>query len=195
MEQKKSSKGSLIIVLLILLVIAIIAIAGYFYVEKTNSDKEIEKLKSNAASMKNTIDELQEKINDKQNNTMPEEDEDEDMYTDDEDDYEYEEITDLFLVTDAVKNDDGTCMLKGEIVTEDTTKEQETEFPKYKGTGRSARITVDADTECIYSEDSYEEETDTVQNVFIKKLYFDRCFNFKFKNGKCTSVYEVVIGH
>ena len=46
-----------------------------------------------------------------------------------------------------------------------------------------------------YSIDSYDEESSTVEKVFSEKLAFGNCFNFKFENGKCVSVYEVVIGH
>lgn len=77
----------------------------------------------------------------------------------------------------------------------DTSKEQIAEYPFYKETGEYKQITVSSNTKCVYSLDSYENKTDTVENVFSKKLYFGGCFNFSFENGKCTSVYEVVTGH
>ena len=105
------------------------------------------------------------------------------------------ENNDVLSVTDAIKNNNGTYTLKGNIITVDTSREQIAEYPFYKETGEYKQITVSSDTKCIYSLDSYESKTDTVENVFSKKLYFGGCFNFTFENGKCTSVVEVVTGH
>lgn len=66
---------------------------------------------------------------------------------------------------------------------------------KYRLIDEKRTITVSENTKCTYSPDSNDEKTDTVGNVFSKKLYFGGCFNFTFKDGKCTSVNEVVIGH
>lgn len=113
----------------------------------------------------------------------------------------YSEITkklqnnNILSVTDAIDNNDGTYTLKGKIITVDTSKKQTTEYPFYKETGEYKKITVSSNTKCIYSLDSNIEKTDTVKNVFSKKLYYGGCFNFSFKGGKCTSVYEVVTGH
>lgn len=113
----------------------------------------------------------------------------------------YSEITrelqnnDILSVTDAINNNDGTYTLKGKIITVDSSKKQVAEYPFYKETGEYKEITVSSNTKCVYSVDSNMERTDTVKNVFSKKLYYGGCFNFSFKGGKCTSVYEVVTGH
>ena len=103
--------------------------------------------------------------------------------------------SDVLFVTDAIDNKNGTYTLRGKIKTEDTSKQQVTEYPYYKETDEYKQITVDSNTQCIYSKDSYEDEIDTVDNVFSSKLYFGGCFNFTFENGKCVSVYEIVTGH
>jgi len=58
MEGKKSGK-----IILILVIIAVIAMACYIYINKTNSDKEIEELKTNVNNMQSTMNNLQEEIN------------------------------------------------------------------------------------------------------------------------------------
>ena len=62
MEEKNGIRVSLSTVLFIFALIVIIAMAYYIYVEKTNTDKEISTLETNAISMQKTIDELQQKI-------------------------------------------------------------------------------------------------------------------------------------
>lgn len=62
MEEKKSIKISLSTVFLILAVLIIIFMAYYIYVEKTNANKEIATLETNAVEMQKTINNLQEKI-------------------------------------------------------------------------------------------------------------------------------------
>lgn len=62
MEEKKSSKTSLSTIFLILALMVIAVMAYYIYTEKTNANKEIEKLEANAVEMKNTIKDLQDKI-------------------------------------------------------------------------------------------------------------------------------------
>ena len=57
------------------------------------------------------------------------------------------------------------------------------------------KITLDKDTKCVYSKESYIDTNSTVSKVFSKKLYWGGYFKFTFKNGKCTSVNEVVTGH
>jgi len=120
-------------------------------------------------------------------------------------DSKYSQITEtleneeIFLLTDTIKNDNGTYTLKGKIITEDTSREPIAEYPYYKETGEYRQITLSADTKCEYSLDSYEYGTGTVGNVFSKELYFaggqGACFNFIFEDGKCTSVVEIVTGH
>ena len=113
----------------------------------------------------------------------------------------YKEITktlegdDVLEVTNSISNDDGTYTLKGKIYVVDTSKEQLAEYPFRKYNGEYMEITVPKDTKCVYSIDSYEEKTSTVEKVFSRQLAFGNCFNFEFKNGKCVSVYEVVVGH
>lgn len=62
MEEKKSIKISLSTLFLILALIVIIVMAYYIYVEKTNTNNEIYTLEANETVMKNTIDSLQQKI-------------------------------------------------------------------------------------------------------------------------------------
>lgn len=62
MEEKKSVKISLSTLFLILALIVIAFMALYIYTEKTNANKEIETLEANAVEMKNTIKDLQDKI-------------------------------------------------------------------------------------------------------------------------------------
>ena len=74
--------------------------------------------------------------------------------------------------------------------------ESNTEYSTvWKETNNYKKITLDGNTKCTYSKDSNIDKTDTVKNVFTKKLYWNGYFKFTFKNGKCTSVNEVVIGH
>jgi len=121
-------------------------------------------------------------------------------------DSKYTEITkkleseEIFLLTDTIKNNDGTYTLKGKIITEDTSKEPIAEYPFYKETGEYKQITLSSNTKCQYvfeSEENY--KTDTVENVFSKKLYAGwgqgPCFDFTFENGKCISVNEIITGH
>lgn len=61
MEEKNGIRASLSTALFIFALIVIIAMAYYIYVEKTNTDKEISTLETNAISMQKTIDELQQK--------------------------------------------------------------------------------------------------------------------------------------
>ena len=103
--------------------------------------------------------------------------------------------TDVLEVTDSTKNNDGTYTLKGKISVVDETKELVAEYPERKFNGEYMKITVDGNTKCTYSKDSNDEETSTVDKVFSENLAFGICFNFKFENGKCISVYEVVVGH
>lgn len=113
----------------------------------------------------------------------------------------YKEITkklegdDVLEVTNSINNDDGTYTLKGKISVVDTAKKQIAEYPFRKYNGEYMQITIPKDTKCVYSIDSYEEKTSTVEEVFSRKLAFGNCFNFEFENGKCVSVYEVVVGH
>ena len=67
MEEKKSIKISLSTLFLILALIVIIAMAYYIYVGKTNTSNEISTLEANAVAMKNTIDDLQQKIDNASN--------------------------------------------------------------------------------------------------------------------------------
>ena len=121
-------------------------------------------------------------------------------------DSKYTEITkklgneEIFLLTDTIKNSDGTYTLKGKIITEDTSREPIAEYPFYKETGEYKQITLSYNTKCQYvfeREDDY--KTDTVENVFSKKLYAGwgqgPCFDFTFENGKCISVNEIITGH
>ena len=62
MGEKKSIKISLSTVFLILAVLVIILMAYYIYVEKTNANKEIATLETNAVEMQKTINNLQDKI-------------------------------------------------------------------------------------------------------------------------------------
>lgn len=62
MEEKKTIKISLSTVLLFLAILVIIVMGYYIYTEKTNYNKEIADLEANTAEMKNTIDNLQGKI-------------------------------------------------------------------------------------------------------------------------------------
>lgn len=62
MEEKKQLKMSLSTFLLIIAIIVIIVMACYIYIDKTNSNKEIANLETNATNMQNTIDNLQDKI-------------------------------------------------------------------------------------------------------------------------------------
>lgn len=103
--------------------------------------------------------------------------------------------SDVLDVTDVIKNSKGTYTLKGKISVVDTSKREEAEYPPRKYSGEYMQITVSGDTKCVYSVDSYDEKTSTVEEVFSKKLAFGNCFNFKFKDDKCISVYEVVVGH
>ena len=110
------------------------------------------------------------------------------------------ENEEIFLLTDTIKNNDGTYTLKGKIITEDTSKEPIAEYPFYKEKGEYKQITLSSNTKCQYvfeREDYY--KTDTVENVFSKKLYAGwgqgPCFDFTFENGKCISVNEIITGH
>ncbi len=213
MEGKKILKISMIFVIIAIIVV----VAIVFYIDKTNSNKEIADLKENISSLQNEIAELnKEKSNNNIDNTVNTENTtssenviNENNVNDNtttteppsSDNTTYSEITetlqgsDVLLVTDAIDNQNGTYTLKGKVQTVDTSSQQETEYPTYKETGEYKQITVPSDTECVYSVDSYEESKDIVSNVFSKKLYFGGCFNFKFENGKCVSVYEIVTGH
>lgn len=212
MEEKKVIKISLSTFFLILAIIVIIM--GVFiyklYNEKSIDTKKTTELQAKVDNLNGTLSELQEK-NNNISNTLNSNTINTDNATNtinstnnnlstNSSSSKYSEITktltnnDLLSVTDAVNNN-GTYTLKGKIITVDTSKEQVTEYPFYKDTGEYKQITVSSNTKCIYSVDSYEETTDTVENVFSKELYFGGCFNFSFKNGKCISVYEVVTGH
>lgn len=212
MEEKKVIKISLSTFFLILAIIVIIM--GVFiyklYNEKSIDTKKTTELQAKVDNLNGTLSELQEK-NDNISNTLNSNTINTDNATNtinstnnnlstNSSSSKYSEITktltnnDLLSVTDAVNNN-GTYTLKGKIITVDTSKEQVTEYPFYKDTGEYKQITVLSNTKCIYSVDSYEETTDTVENVFSKELYFGGCFNFSFENGKCISVYEVVTGH
>lgn len=213
MEEKKVIKISLSTFFLILAIIVII-IMGIFiyklYNEKSIDNKKTTELQAKVNNLNKTISELQEKNNTisntiYSNNTSIENSTSSNTTSNNlstnSSNSKYSEITktltnnDLLSVTDAVNNNDGTYTLKGKIITVDTSKEQVTEYPFYKETGEYKQITVSSNTKCTYSVDSYEETTDTVENVFSKELYFGGCFNFSFENGKCISVYEVVTGH
>ena len=63
MEEKKSLGIHLSTFFLFISIIVIIVMAFYIYIEKTNSNKEIENLEANATNMQNTINDLQDKIN------------------------------------------------------------------------------------------------------------------------------------
>lgn len=199
MEDKKI-KMSVSTFFLLVAIFIIMVMAGYIYAEKVNSSKEIANLEANADNMQNTIDELQGKIDIISNTIKTETSVENNTATTAKDD-KYSEITetlvnnDVLTVTNFIKNNDGTYTLQGKIRTIDTSREQVTEYPPYKETGEYMQITVPSNTKCVYSVNSYDEKTDTVENVFSKKLYFGESFNFSFENGKCTSVYEVVTGH
>ena len=197
MEEKKKLK---IIIFIALVIIVIITIA--YFTNKRNYNKEISDLKEN-------INRLQGEISSASQNTLTVKDIDntENKNTINNSisqnvlDTKYSEIieplqnSDVLFVTDAIDNKNGTYTLRGKIKTEDTSKQQVTEYPYYKETDEYKQITVDSNTQCIYSKDSYEDEIDTVDNVFSSKLYFGGCFNFTFENWKCVSVYEIVTGH
>lgn len=225
MEEKKSVKVSLSTVFLILAIIVII-IMGYFIynlsTKNKTSEEEVNALNSKVSNLENSIRNYQEKIdsisntlnsnttatnntsNNSNTNTSTN-----NSSTTNSSNSKYSEITkklendDLLQVSDAIKNNDGTYTLRGQIITVDTSKEQIAEFPFYKETGEYKQITIPSNTKCIYN--SYDEDTgeetatDTVANVFSKKLYsgagMGACFNFTFENGKCVSVYEVATGH
>lgn len=257
MEEKKSIKVSLSTVFLILAIIAIIVMACYIYLDKTNSNKEIAELEANAVNMQNTINDLQGKINSISNTINS------DKVSDDKNNNsssnQYLDITkelnenELFKVTKAIDNNDGTFTLMGKLYrpyiiseselneilnngtlehnntkliikngekqgTYDLCPEQykdavwytleliensknykmvsNTEYPEvWKETEDYRQLKTSNSTKCTYSVDSYEELTDTVENVFGKNLYFGGYFNFSFKNNKCVSINEVVIGH
>ncbi len=72
--RKKEIKVSLSTVFLIFTLIVIIVMIYYIYVEKTNADKEIFALETNATEMQNTIKELQEKIDRNSNISISKED-------------------------------------------------------------------------------------------------------------------------
>ena len=154
-------------------------------------DRQIAELENNASQMQETINNLQGKIeNTSSENSL------ESKYSEITKKLENEEI---FLLTDTIKNNDGTYTLKGKIITEDTSREPIAEYPFYKETGVYKQITLSANTKCEYVLYGYEEyKTDTVENVFSKKLYLGwgqgPCFNFTFVNGKCVSVNEVPTG-
>lgn len=63
MEEKKTVKISLSTLFLIVALIVIVAMAYYIYTEKTNTNKEISTLEINAITMRNTINDLQQKVN------------------------------------------------------------------------------------------------------------------------------------
>lgn len=67
MGEKKSIKNTLQTVGLILALIVIIVMAYYIYTEKTNTDKQISTFETNAITMQNTINDLQQKVNDNSN--------------------------------------------------------------------------------------------------------------------------------
>lgn len=67
MEEKKSIRNTLLTVLLILALIMIIVMAYYIYTEKTNRDKVISTLETNAITMQNTINDLQQKLDNNSN--------------------------------------------------------------------------------------------------------------------------------
>lgn len=225
MEEKKVTKISLSTVFLILAIIVIV-IMGYFIynlsVKNKSSEEEVNNLNSKISNLESSVKNYQEKIdsisntlssnNTETNNTSNNSNTNTsttDSSTAKTSNTKYSEITkklendDLLQVSDVVKNNDGTYTLKGQIITIDKSKEQITEFPFYKETGEYKQITVASNTKCIYN--SYDENTgeetatDTVANVFSKKLYSNAgmgaCFNFTFENGKCISVYEVATGH
>lgn len=200
MEEKKSIKVSLSTVFLILAIIAIIIMGYYIYnisAQNKIANEELNSLNTEISVLKDSVENYQQKI-DSISNTLNSEN---NTTNNSSEDSKYSEITktlennDVLSITDAINNNDGTYTLKGKIITVDTSKEQITEYPFYKETGEYKQITVSSNTKCVYSLDSYEDKTDTVENVFSKKLYFGGCFNFSFENGKCTSVYEVVTGH
>ena len=210
MGEKKSLKISLSTFLLMVSIVIIIIMGYYIYKtssqnaslkEENNSLKaEIANLESSASSYKEKIDSIAKIIN--SNNTKTDKNEQSNSKKTENNNSEITkklENDNLLLVNDSTKNNDGTYTLKGKIITIDNSKEQTTEYPNYKETGENKQITVDGKTKCRYLTDSNEEKTDTVENVFTKKLYSGAgqgpCFNFKFENGKCTEVYEVVTGH
>lgn len=202
MEEKKSIKVSLSTVFLILAIIAIIIMGYYIYnisAQNKIANEELNSLNAEISVLKDSVENYQQKI-DSISNTLNSENKNNTTNNSSENS-KYSEITktlennDVLSITDAINNNDGTYTLKGKIITVDTSKEQIAEYPFYKETGEYKQITVSSNTKCVYSLDSYEDKTDTVENVFSKKLYFGGCFNFSFENGKCTSVYEVVTGH
>lgn len=73
MEDKKSVKISLSTFFLFIAIIVIIVMAVYIYIDKTNSNKKMANLETNAVNMQTTIDKLQNEIdsmsNTKSNNT------------------------------------------------------------------------------------------------------------------------------
>ena len=188
MEKKNSN---LSIVFLVIAISIIIMMGALLYMQKTEADRQIAELENNASQMQETINNLQGKIeNTSSENSL------ESKYSEITKKLENEEI---FLLTDTIKNNDGTYTLKGKIITEDTSREPIAEYPFYKETGEYRQITLSANTKCEYALYGYEEyKTDTVENVFSKKLYLGwgqgPCFNFTFVNGKCVSVNEVPTG-
>ena len=90
--------------------------------------------------------------------------------------------------------------IKGKITEIDTSKEQLTEYPIRRETKEYRQITIPSNTKCLYLTDYGNElTTDTVKNVFSKKLYdkdgMGTSFKFNFKNGKCVSIQQVATGH
>ena len=257
MEEKKSLKISLSTFFLFIAIIVIILMACYIYKEKTNSNKEIADLEANSVNMQNTIDDLQGKI-DSISNTI-----NSDKVLEDKNNTssstKYIDIkkelneNELFKITKAIDNKNGTYTLEGKLYRPYTISETElneildngnleydnTKFTIKKGEQKGTydlypekypdvvwytlypiensksykmesnteysdvwketedyrQLTISNSTKCIYSSDSNDELTDTVENVFGKKLYWGGYFKFSFKNNECASINEVVIGH
>ena len=214
MEEKQPIKLSILTVLLIIAII-VIAIMGYFIynlsTQNKSSEDEVKSLNDKISKLENSIENQEEKINtisntiisntenknivDNQTNTVKNSSDNNSSKTDSSSKSKYSKITkelegdDLFLLTNAINNNDGTYTLKGKITEIDTSKEQLTEYPIRRETKEYRQITIPSNTKCLYLTDYGNElTTDTVKNVFSKKLYdkdgMGTSFKFNFKNGK-----------
>lgn len=68
-ENQKTNKTKLSTFIIVLAVLVIIIMAGFIYMQKINSDREIEGLKNDAEELKATVIELQGKL-DRISNTI-----------------------------------------------------------------------------------------------------------------------------
>ena len=128
MEEKNTTKTSLSTFLLILSLLIIIVLVIFIY--KLNKDNAVEtqkasQLESQVSSLSSTINSLQEKMNTVANNSIPN---------------KYTEITsklsddDIFYVTNANKNNDGSYTLNGVLYTKFTLSKSELENAANNGT-------------------------------------------------------------